>query len=248
MKGHKGCIFSLLALVLVFSGGVRILVQQQRQETRVLSAYHAAVLIQAPCIESVCPGFDEGRDPALERLAASQIVQGKEQGTHLIGLLFIDNEEEIVGDGVIDFIINDQGVPTTVHHISFGFDDLKLDLVLDTYGEPDQFLFISGCGMGLRVYAELYYPEQGIKVMIDYPTRRPNSQVLTGNTPVQAVIYLQPGNFQEQIEASIEGLVGPYNVAYDFHPSVTANDILVQIRPWPGIEAAPTPSADFCPR
>lgn len=247
MKDHKGCIFALLALALFVSGGVGILVQQRHQEAQTLSAYHASILAQVPCIESVCPGFDEGRDRALEHLATSQIVQGKEQGTHLIGLSFIDNEKKLVGDGVIEFIINDQGVPTTVHQIPFRLHDLKLDVVLSTFGEPDQFLFISGCGMGLRVYAELYYPEQGITVMIEYPTRRPDSQVLAENTPVWAIIYLQPDNLQGYIEESSEGLVG-YNVAYDFHSFVTAADIIAQIRPWPGIEVAPRPSADFCPR
>src|SRR5690554_1141361 len=109
MSGRKGCIFSLLVLALVVSGAIIILVQQRRQEAQALSTYHAAILMQAPCLENVCPGYDKGRTSALERLASSEIVQGKEQGTHLIGLLFINSEEEIVGDGVIDFIIDDHG-------------------------------------------------------------------------------------------------------------------------------------------
>jgi hypothetical protein len=248
MRDLKGCIFALLVLALVVSGGIGIFFQQQRQSAQARVAYYETVLAQAPCVENVCPGFDHGRADALKRLAYSELVQGKKQGTHFIRLLFVNSEEEIVGDGVVDFIINDQGIPTTVYHISIGFDDLRLESVFNILGEPDKFLFISGCGMGLRVYAELYYPEQGIKIEIEYSTRRPDTQVLGRNTPVDAVVYLQPDDFQNQISESIQGLIGPYNVAYDFDPSVTADDILAQIRPWTKGAAEPTPSADFCPR
>ncbi len=247
MKSRKNCLFVSLALALIISGGIIILIQQRRQAAQVHAAYYASVLAQAPCIENVCPGFDEGRILALESLAHSELVQGKEQGTHLIGLLFIYSEE-IVGSGGIDFTVDDQGTPTKVENIAFSLNNLSLDSVFNVIGEPDQFLFVSGCGMGLRVYAELYYLEHGIKVVIDDTTRRPDAQVLTRNTPVDAVVYLQPDDFQSQIIESIQGLIGPYNVAYDFHPSVTADDILAQIRPWPGKEAKTTPSANFCPR
>lgn len=247
MKDRRSYILSLLALALVISGGIAVLFQQHQQAVQAHIAYYTTVLAQAPCIENVCPGFDHGRDRALEHLSLSELVQGKEQRPNRIGLSFTHGEKE-VGDGVIDFIAGVQGTPTTVQDISFRLHDLRLESVLDTLGEPDQFLFISGCGMGLRVYAELYYPEYGIKVRIDYTTRRPSAQVLSGNTPVEAIFYLQPDDFQDQIVESMEGLIGPYNVAYEFHPSVTVDDILAQIWPWPGIEAEPTSSADFCPR
>lgn len=244
---RRSCILSLLALALVVLGGVAIWIQQQRQETQTLALFHSSVLTQAPCIENVCPGFDEGRALALEHLAHSEFVQGHEQQPNRIGLSFTQAGKE-VGDGVIDFIAEGQSTPTLVRYISFRLFDLELETVLNALGEPDQFLFISGCGMGLRVYARLYYFEEGIIVNIDYTTRRPDSQVLEGATPVDAISYVPPGDIQNHIVESVEGLIGPYNVAYDFHPSVATDDILAQIRPWPGISARPTPSADFCPR
>jgi hypothetical protein len=247
MKDRKGCIFALLALALVVSGGIGIFFRQQRQSAQARVAYYETVLAQAPCIENVCPGFDQGRADALNRLSHSELVQGNEQRPNRIGLSFIHSKKS-TGYGLIEFAPSSQEIPTIVHHISLVLHGLKLESVFNTLGEPDQFLFISGCGMGLRVYAELYYLEHGIKVMIDSTTRRPDSQVLTRNTPVDAVVYLQPDEFHDQIIESIQGLIGPYNVAYDFHPSVTTDDILAQIRPWPGKEAKPTPSANFCPR
>jgi len=248
MKGHKGCILLFLMLILGTLGWLMLRIQKQQQEVRTQLAYYTVVLAQAPCIEEVCPGFNEGRTHALERLTHSELVLGKIQGTHLIGLVFIDSEGEIVGSGGIDFSIDTQDTPIIVQDIAFSLNNLKLESVFNTFGEPDQFLFISGCGMGRRIYAELFYLEQGIKVRVDYITRRPGAQVLAENTPVDAIVYLEPDDFQNQIIGSLQGFVGPYNVAYDFHPSVTADDMLAQMRPWPGIEASPTPTADFCPR
>lgn len=247
MRNRMGCISAFLALALLTFGGILILIQQH-QEMQELSVYHAAILAQAPCIEKICPGFAEGRANAIELLARSEFVQGIEQGTYNMGLLFIDNEANIVGSGGAVFAADTQGALTTVHDISFHLHSLRLESVINAIGEPDQFLFLSGCGKGLRVRARLFYFSQGIEVSIDYATRRPQSQLLTGNTPVDYIVYLPPTNFQNYIEESTEDFVGPFNIAYDFHPSVTVDDILAQIRPWPGIAAVPTPTADFCPR
>lgn len=246
MRGRKGYIFSFLLLALAVLAWLMIHVRQ-RQEAQARLAYYATVLAQAPCMENVCPGFDAGRARALERLAHSEFVQSNEQGTDRIGLLFTRGEDKSVGSGVINFATGIHGTPTIVHHISFRLYDLMLASVFDMLGDPDQFLFISGCGMGRRVHAELFYLSQGIEIIVDYTTRQPESQVLEGNTPVQAVIYLQPSDFQNRISEWSKDFV-TRTVEYDFHLSVMADDIIAQIRPWPGINASPTPSADFCPR
>jgi hypothetical protein len=248
IKSLKSCIFSLLVLTLVVSAGTLFLLQQQRKTAQARVTYYTTVLAQAPCIETVCPGLGESPAQVLERLAYSQLVQSRAVSVpHRLGLFF-NHGKENVGDGVISFITDVQDTLRMVSDISFHLDDLKLGTVLDTIGDPDQFLFVSGCGMGLRVYAELYYFEKGVKVRIDYSTRRPNTQVLTESTAVWSILYLQPDDFPNHVVESVQSLVGPYNVAYDFHPSVTTDDILAQIRPWPGKEAKPTPSANFCPR
>ena len=247
MKNRKGCIFSLLVLTIVVSAAIGFLFQQQRQTTQARVTYYTTVLVQAPCIETVCPGLGESPAQVLERLAYSQLIQSKAVSVpHRLGLLF-NHGKENVGNGVISFITDVEDT-LMVSDISFHLDALTLGAVLDTLGEPDQLLFVSGCGMGLRVYAELYYFEKGVKVRIDYSTRRPNTQVLTESTPVWSILYLQPADFPNHVVESAQDLVGPYNVAYVFDSSVTAEDILAQIRPWPGLEAAITPSADFCPR
>ena len=159
-------------------------IQQQRQEAEIRTRYYATILGQAPCIENVCPGYSAGRNQALASLSNSSFVEGSEQGDTIIGLFFKSDSGAMMGSGGIYFAVDSQVGPLAVRRTSFRLHELDLKTVLNILGEPDEFLFISGCGMGLRVHAKLLYLSQGVEVVVDYLTRQPASQVLTGNTPV----------------------------------------------------------------
>lgn len=249
MKGRKCRILALLALVLIISGGVTIFFQQQQQVEQARVTYYTNVLAQAPCLENLCPGFNKGRALALEQLSNNDLIKrASVQGESLIGFAFTHGESEKgIGSGGIYFDTDVSGTPRTIRRIHFSLYHLSLGTVLSALGEPDEFLFVSGCGMGFRVHAQLLYLKQGVEVIIEYATRQPNIQVLTDNTWVSSVEYFSPNSFQEHILESLDWYF-MNTVAYDLNSSVTVDNVLAQIRPWPGIEALPTPSADFCPR
>jgi hypothetical protein len=233
-------------LLLTCLSSIVFFLGQRRRETQALAEYYAAILEDAPCIGSVCPGFDEGRAKALESLQGAESVQAKLQGTDLIHLLFMRDEDEIVNYGVIYFENDADGIPR-VGRIEMVVEGVTLDLALNTLGEPEKYLFISGCGMGARVHAKLLYLERGVEIAVEYAARRPGRQMLTGETPVSAIEYYEPENLHGHLSESLDWYILD-TVAYDLDPSVTKDDFISEIRPWPGIDAQPTPSADFCPR
>jgi hypothetical protein len=235
-------------LVLVILGGILIFLQQHRQKIEMRDTYYTAILVQAPCIDGVCPGFDQGRVRVLEHLSNSDVIERvSAQGDALIGFAFMNGESESGGTGGIYFNDDLSGNPQTIRRISFRLYGLNLGTVLNALGEPDKFLFISGCGMGLRVHAKLLYLNRGIEIVVDYVTRRPDIQVLTTTTPVSSIEYFSPTNIQEHIQETLNWYLFD-SVAYDLDSSVTINDIILQVQTWPGLKAAPTPYADFCPR
>lgn len=248
MKDRKGCIISLLVLALVISGGIAIFFQQRQAEQARIATYYTTILAQAPCLENVCPGFDEGY-LALDHLSNSDVIKRASiQGAALIGFAFAGGESEKGGgSGGIYFDTDSLDTPKTIRRIRFSLRYLRLGTVLSALGEPDEFLFVSGCGMGFRVHAKLLYLKRGVEVVVEYATRQPDFQVLTDDTLVSAIEYFSPNNFQEHILESLDWYLMD-TVAYDLHPSVTGDDLLAQIRTWPGVEGVPTPSADFCPR
>ncbi|NLF79553.1 MAG: hypothetical protein GX573_27995 [Chloroflexi bacterium] len=125
--------------------------------------------------------------------------------------------------------------------------DLELETVLKTLGQPDRFLFISGCGMGSRVHAKLFYSDRGVEIIIDYSTRWPTTQVLGNGTPISSIEYFSPTEIDSHVVESIRRDIID-SVAYDLLPSITEDDFLDQIRAWPGMDAELGPTADFCPR
>src|SRR5690606_978321 len=121
------------------------------------------------------------------------------------------------------------------------------ETVFNVLGEPDEFLFISGCGMGQRVHAELFYLNRGIEVAVEYATRRPSSDTLTCSTPFIAFEHFHSSYFHNHLLTSLEWYVLD-SVAYDLSPTIVNDDFIRQLRPWPGLDTSPTPTADFCPR
>ena len=240
-------IYFFLTLVMISGGGIWIKSQWRKSEAQSRSTYYASILSQAPCIEKVCPGFAEGRTRALKHLSESSILKSASlQGESIVNFVFGSGETKTGGGGGgVYFISSDEH--QVVHRMAFRLYGLRLATVLETLGEPDKFLFISGCGMGTQVHAELFYPTKGVAVVINYETRHPASQELTNDTPISSIEYFIPNNFQQHLYDSLDRhIVG--SVAYDLPLGVTVENVVRQIAPWPGINTRPTPSADFCPR
>lgn len=239
------CFFLTLALI---SGiGIWRESQWKKREARARSSYYVNILSQAPCLEKVCPGFAEGRERALKPLSESSILRfASLQGESIVNFVFGSGGTKTGGGGGgIYFTLS--GEHQVVSRISFRLYGLRLTTVLEALGEPDKFLFISGCGMGTQVHAELFYLTKGVEVVINYETRHPTSQELTNDTPISSIEYFIPYNFQQHLRDSLERhIVG--SVAYDLPPGVTVENFIEQIAPWPKIRTRPTPSADFCPR
>lgn len=237
-------------IALVCTMSVIAIIVSKFREQAVRREYYASILEQAPCLEDICPGFAGGRESALELLSQSdQVEAARPRGTDAITFGLIDAAEVRVGSGKVTFATNEAGEPTVVRRISFGFDHLTLDSVFSVLGEPDEYLFISGCGVGRRVFSNLYYAKEGVVVEIDYGTWTPGRQMLEDTTPIYVIAYFRPDDFQVKIEEWLQGLLEVGSV-YDFHPSVTRDDLIAEIRPWPesGLAAGLTPTADFCPR
>ena len=240
---------AVLLVITCLAVVVLALVQRQR-EARALAEYYQAILEDAPCISSVCPGFDGGRAQALELLEQDHRVSARLQGTYIISFDLVGNQGEIINGGGLFFDTDADGVPTKVNRILFSLywvEGLTLESVFKVLGEPDEYLFVSGCGMGTRVHAKLLYLQRGVDIGVEYAARRPSRQVLKGETPVRGIEYFEPENLRGHLSESLAWYILG-TIAYDLDPSVTEDDFVSQIRPWPGLDARPTPSADFCPR
>lgn len=246
MRRRNTCLLMMLIVALA-SGAVFgvALVRRWRSERERMTVYEA-VLRHAPCVETVCPGFDQGREQAVQVLGRSGYVRANVQGTSDIGLDIVDGQGNSIGSGIIRFTVDDPS-SSAIRYINFGLFGLRLGSTFSILGEPDTFLFVSGCGMGRRVHADLYYQSRGVRIIIEYETWRPASQVLTARTPVRAIEYFQPAQYDEHVSSALKRSLLD-SVAYDLDSSVTATDFIAQFRPWPGLAASPTPSADFCPR
>lgn len=240
MKRHNIFILLCLAVALVaFAVNTR-----QQREARVRSELYVATLAQAPCIVNICPGF-QGRERAFERLSESDMLEPKvDMGGAQMSFSLVNNEGRRIGGGALIFTTD---ASETVDKIYLRLPFVTLGTVLNGLGEPDEFLFIAGCGMGQRVHAKLFYLTEGASVHIDYPTRRPTFQVLTDETPISSIEYFSSSDFQDQIVNSLnEDIIN--SVAYDLHPSVTEEYLLRQIQSWPETDRTVSPTIDLCPR
>ncbi len=234
----------LVVVLCALVGSALYVGQQQRIKAR--DKQYADILAQAPCLESICPGYDDGRGQALLDLSSSQLLEAIEQGESRIGLIFRSDEEGIGGSGIIYFAADDQGVPRVVHQTSFSLPGSNLQFVLDILGEPDTLLYVAGCGIGDRVNAHLFYLSRGIEISVEHTTRGRNEEVLTSDTEIQAITYFIPELFESHIRESVQQTMLD-SVAYDLPPGVSVDDFVAQLRPWPGLATRPTPTADFCP-
>lgn len=243
MKTSKGWFVVLIAMVLVVSLWLFL---SNRQQARSHSEFYASVLAQAPCIANVCPGF-AGRQQAVERLSGTITLERVVDNGGAPVSFSLNRNIVTSGGGALIFSPDSFNNFEIVRKVYLKIPDLELETVLKTLGQPDRFLFISGCGMGSRVHANLFYSGRGIEIIIDYSTSWPSTQVLGNGTPISSIEYFSPTEIDSHVVESIRGDIID-SEAFDLLPSTTENDFFDQIRPWPGIDARPTPTADFCPR
>jgi hypothetical protein len=233
----------ILAVILAISTLLLI----YRLQAQVRSEYYKTFLKQAPCVTGVCPGF-EGRDEVLRRLANSETIgQIYTTDSPSIGFSFLNTHINPSRSGHIHFTTNSFGQYEVVEKINLTLGYLTLTTVIDVLGEPDEFLFIAGCGgKGNRVHAKLLYVNRGIEIPIEYATRWPTAQTLAGSTRSGRIRYFSPDNYQEHIIESLNFSIVNNTTAYTLPASVTIDHLLQEIQPWTGFGT--TPSVDLCVR
>ena len=76
--------------------------------------------------------------------------------------------------------------------------------------------------------------------------RQPTQEHLDANKEV-VVAYTTPQHYEEYLRQILDTSI-LNSVIFDLEPQVNADLLLSQIQPWPGLDAAPTPSINLCPR
>lgn len=244
MGARKSLFFVFLVLVTLVMLWLR---SDERQKASARSEYYANVLSQAPCVATICPGFT-GRQQATESLSnTSGLEQIVDNGGAPVSFSFTNKEVPVRGGGALIFSTDSHDDFEIVERIYLRMPGLDLETAFAALGEPDQFIFFSGCGFGPRVHARLLYRSRGVDIVIDYGTRWPASQKLGNNTPLSSITYFSPAKSTDYLLQSIRDDILD-SAAFDLPPSMTESDLIDEIRPWPGLDASPTPAADYCPR
>lgn len=250
--------FYILAILVVgiFVASVSLLAWYLRSQTKdeKALAFKMTLLEQAPCLAGVCPGSNYNREQVVDILSQGHLVRRSiEQGESLVGLsLSADisgRAKGSGGNGGIYFNIDEGGEPRGVRRISLRVFDLELGTIIEALGEPDALLFVSGCGIdGNYIHASLLYMDRGVQVAVGQPVLWPGRTTISDNTPVESIEFYAPEAFDDHMMEALDWYIVD-NIAINFlDSSVTKEDFMQQIHPWPGLDSRPTPTADFCPR
>jgi hypothetical protein len=203
-----------------------------------------AILAQAPCVGGVCVGT-EGRDHVVASLVRANLVESVyDPGVGLVHYRVKDG-----GHGVIRFEANSQ----VVESVEFGWEssEFALGTVLESLGEPEELVLIFGCGRGIHIKANLFYPERGIEVVVqhqasrDETSNRGRGTTLGPNTPVSGVAYFDARRYDDRLLQLLDEvkLSGYFSIPAD----LTAETMVSAVQAWPGL-GEPIDSLDICPR
>jgi hypothetical protein len=241
--------FGLFSLVLglVVSGLFLAQNYRQRRQAQLRSDYYQTILVQAPCIAGICPGM-AGRNAAYELLAADAMVGRIYNSDEVsMGFRFASSSVDPRSVGHVFFARNSPGHYQIVEKISLTLLGLNLATVTEALGEPDEFLFIAGCGgKGYRSHARLFYTHRGVDVEVQFAGRTAGSKILTENTYVSRIQYFSPDQYQEHVVSALNFALFDNPIAYTLPPSLTVQELSMQIRPWVGFGAQPT--VNYCMR
>lgn len=222
---------------------------QEKKSAR--DSFNHSILANAPCFDNVCLG-NESRSTYSERLQKSQFVEAVyDNGGSPLNFTIINPdpdgiEDESMGGGVLQFERDAYGKFEILKSISIGLSGLTLGTAIDVLGEPEEYLLITGCGMGYWVFGLALYPSRGIFLRSNFQTRNSEQEHLDAEKEV-TITFTAPQRFEEHLlEVLDTGVLD--SVAFDLAPQVNADLLLSQIQSWPGLDTAPTPSINLCPR
>lgn len=247
---HSFSIKVMVGLVLLFTGSL-LSCESVQDDNSPREAYYRLILADAPCLEDVCPGKD-GRGTNSERLQRSTLVDAVyDNGGSSVNFTLINPDPKVMGNepmggGVLQFGPDVYGKFEIFESLYFNLSGLTLATAIDALGEPEGYLFISGCGMGYSVFGLALYPSRGIYLLSSSETRSPEQELLDAEKKV-AVLFTTQQRYEETLLQLLDTAVLE-SIVFDLEPQVNADLLLSQIQPWPGLDAAPTPSIDLCSR
>ena len=231
-----------MGLILLFTGSL-LSCDSIQDASPIREAYYRSILVDAPCLEDICPSKDN-RKANSERLQRSQLVDAVyDNGGSPVNFTFINPDSETMGGGVLQFGPDTYGRFEILESIYINLSGLTLGTAIDVLGEPEEYLFITGCGMGYWVLGLALYPSKGIFLRSDFQMRQPTQEHLDANKEV-VVAYTTPQHYEEYLRQILDTSI-LNSVIFDLEPQVNADLLLSQIQPWPGLDAAPTPSINL---
>lgn len=222
---------------------------QEKKSAR--DTFNRSILADAPCFDTVCLG-NESRSAYSERLQKSRFVEAVyDNGGSPLNFTIINPDPSAMGDestgsGVLRFERDAHGEFEVLKSVYIDLPDLTLGTAIDVLGEPEEYLLITGCGMGYWAFGLALYPSRGVFLRSDFQTRSSEQEHLDAEKKV-TVAFTTAQQFEEYLLQVLDAGVLD-SVAFDLAPQVDSDLLLSQIQPWPGLDAAPAPSINLCPR
>lgn len=240
----------IAGLILVLTGSL-LSCSSVQDDNSAREEYYRLILADAPCLDNICPGED-GREINSERLQRTRLVDAVyDNGGQPVNFTLINPDPEVMGDepmggGVLQFGPDIHGKFEIFESLYINLPGLTLATAVDALGEPEEYLFVSGCGMGYTVFGLALYPSRGIYLISSSATRSPEQERLDAKKRV-TVLFTTHQRYEKILLQLLDTAVLE-SVVFDLEPQVNADLLLSQIQPWPGLDAAPTPSINLCAR
>lgn len=244
---------TLVAAATIFvmvAGTIATTIVSKQSHARIL--HYESILVQAPCIGAVCPGM-EGRSRLKEYLADDpNIGLISDNGPKRISFSFANQNpkafgNDAIGGGALVFSEDSQGGEQILESAFYDLYDLRFGTIIDVLGEPERYLYVSGCGMGNRMFGVFLYPSIHTQVIVSYETRRPSVEYVSAETPIEGLQFSTAASYETQLLDTLNTAVLE-SVAFDLRPDIDSVFLLDQFQPWPGMDTTPTASVDLCPR
>lgn len=214
-------------------------------------AHYRSLLSSAPCLNGICPGM-EGRALLSERLELNPDIEAVvDNGGMPVNFILHNPDAETfgndpVGGGALVFKPDDRGEFDLLDSIFINMPGFTLATAVEVLGPPDSYLLVAGCGMGYQVFGLFLYPRRGVLLITAYETNQPEM----GQLDSKAIVSPNFTTLQGFDEAVLQALTSNVleSVTFDLSPTVDAEFLLAQIRPWPEDDKFPHPIIDLCPR
>lgn len=202
-----------------------------------------AIMAHPPCAANVCIG-DVGRQAVKAELSRNDLVVGiRDNGG--------DSIEFDIEEGGLGAVIFSQesGVDDRVELIEMHLTGMPLGKALSVLGEPEELFLMFGCGHGVHIHGKLFYPDEGIEVQVQYPSKMSNRStpvVLDEESPILWAWYFDPTTYDEWL-LNIDEALRFRNGYFSLPRTTTAEMLADAVQPWPGLGVPAQPN-DLCPR